>query len=312
MKPHIGQPANRDPEHIRQLLASGRKQDFAIAVELALRQVLSTLHVEEHFDQLIPQVRQERWYQNLESTWEILKQQVRSRQWKLLMSRLVEIAYSSRPYCVRCGECCLHGSPSLHMEDAGLVDQGILSFQQLYTLRKGERANLNLEGKLGVLQQEVIKIREKPENGQCIFYREQSRECAIYENRPLQCQLQACWDPESLKKLRRQEKLTRRYLFKHDKAILKLIQAHDERCVPEQLDAAFSRIRQSGDKTALDKVLEILRYDTAFRAVIIEKGVIQVEELDLFFGRALQEIVRAYGMRVDRNENGTYHLVSDG
>ena len=311
MKQQISQPAKSNLTEITMLLDSGGKKDFIIAVELALGQVLSSLHVEEPLKELIQQVRQEQWYQNLESTWEILNPQVRTREWQTLMNHLVEIAYGRRPYCVRCGECCLHGSPSLHLEDAELVIQGILSPQDLYTLRKGERAKLNAEGKLVMLQKEAIKIREKPENGQCIFYLETERECAIYQNRPLQCKLQACWDPESLKELLHKEKLSRRYLLKDDEAKLKLIDVHDERCGAEELDTAFSTIDQGGDETALDRILEILRYDTTFRAVLTEKGGFRVEELDFFFGRSILEIVRAYGMRVDRHEDGTYHLVSD-
>jgi Fe-S-cluster containining protein len=312
MKQQISRPINSNLTEITQLLDSGGKEDFVRAVELALRQVLLSLHVEDHFKQLIQEVREEQWYQNLEGTWEILSPQVRSREWKTLMNHLVEIAYASRPYCVRCGECCLHGSPSLHLEDAELVIQGILSPQDLYTLRKGERAKLNAEGKLGMVQQEAIKIREKPENGQCIFYSEPDRECAIYQHRPLQCKLQACWDPQSLKMLLHKEKLSRGYLLKGDEARLKLIHVHDERCDPEELDRAFSIIDQTGDEAALDQILEILRYDTAFRVVLTEKGGFQVEELDFYFGRSIEEIVRAYGVRVDRHVDGTYHLVSQG
>ena len=311
MQQKIINPTNNDLTEITKLLDSGEKEDFVTAVELALRQVLLSLHVKEHFKQLIQQVREEQWYQNLEGTWEILNPQVRTREWKTLMKHLVELGYASRPYCVRCGECCLHGSPSLHLEDADLVIRGILSPQDLYTLRKGERAKLNTEGKLGMVQQEAIKIREKPENGQCVFYLEKDRECAIYQHRPLQCKLQACWDPESLKVLLHKEKLFRRYLLKDDEAKLKLIQVHDERCGPEELDKAFSIIDRGGDEAALDRILEILRYDTAFRAVLTEKGGFRVEELDFLFGRSIQEIVRAYGMRVDRHEDGTYHLVAD-
>ncbi|MCG6918576.1 MAG: YkgJ family cysteine cluster protein [Deltaproteobacteria bacterium] len=310
MKQKISNPTNNNLTEITKLLDSGGKKDFVRAVELALRQVLLSLHVEEHFKQLIQLLREEHWYQNLEGTWEILNPQVRTREWKILMNHLVEIAYASRPYCLRCGECCLHGSPSLHLEDTDLVIQGILSPQDLYTLRKGERAKLNAEGKLGMVQQEAIKIREKPENGQCIFYSEQDRECAIYQHRPLQCKLQACWDPESLNMLLHMEKLSRRYLLEGDEAKLKLIHVHDERCSPEELDNAFSIIDQGGDEAALDRILEILRYDTALRAVLTEKGGFRVEELDFFFGRSIQEIVGAYGMRVDRHEDGTYHLVS--
>jgi hypothetical protein len=94
--------------------------------------------------------------------------------------------------------------------------------------------------------------------------------------------------------------------------MVKMIQAHDERCVPEHLDAAFRKISQSDDESGLNQVLAMLRYDTAFRKVLIEKGGMQEKELDFFFGRPLQEIVRAYGVRVNQDEDGTYYLVADG
>jgi Fe-S-cluster containining protein len=312
MKQQFRRPSSQDPEHIKQLLDAGEKQGFITAVELALHQVLSSLHVAEHYDRLIKQVKQERWYQNLENTWDILNPQARTREWRLLMSHLVDHAYLSRPYCVRCGECCLQGGPSLHLEDADLVAQGVFSFKHLYTLRKGERTKLNVEGKLGILQEEVIKIKGKPESGQCIFYREETRECAIHEHRPLQCKLQACWYPEPLKRIWRNKKLSRRRLLKKNEAILKLLQAHDERCCPAEVDTACNRIQQYGDETALDRLLELLRYDTTFRVVVTEKGGLPAEVLDFCFGRALQEIVRSYGMRVERDAgDNTYRLVSD-
>jgi Fe-S-cluster containining protein len=311
MKQHIYRPTTQDSERIKQLLDAGGKQEFIAAVELTLRLVLSSLHVEAHYDPLIVQIKQEPWYQNLENTWEILTPQARTRQWQMLMSHLMDVTYASRPYCVRCGECCQHGSPSLHLEDANLLEQGVLFFKHLYTLRKGERAKHTVEGKSSPVQQEVIKIKEKPENGHCVFYEEQTRECAIYEHRPLQCQLQACWEPEALKKLWRQEKLTRLHLFKNDQALLKLIQTHDERCHPSRLDMAFISIHQSGDESFLDQILELLRYDTTFRSVLTEQGAIRPDELDLFFGRPLQKIVCSYGVRVDRDAEGTFHLVSD-
>ena len=311
MKEQISQPTNSNLTEITKLLDSRVKKDFVRAVELALRQVLMSLHVEEHLKQLSQQVREEQWYQNLENTWEILNLQVRTREWQTLMNHLVEIVYSSRSYCVRCGECCLHGSPSLHLEDAELLIEGILSPQDLYTLRKGERVKLNAEGKLGVVRQEAIKIREKPENGQCIFYSETDRECAIYQHRPLQCKLQACWNPEALESLLPQDKLSRHYLFRHNQAIVKLMQAHEERCRPEELDGILSGIHRGKDETGLDRVLEMIRYDTSFRAVLAEKGGFRPEELNFYFGRALQDVIRAYGVRVDRDEDSTYHLVKD-
>jgi hypothetical protein len=91
-----------------------------------------------------------------------------------------------------------------------------------------------------------------------------------------------------------------------------MLKVHDERCDPRKLDAAFSRLCDTGDLAVLDEVLDLLRQDTAIRAFVTKKLNREDEELDFLLGRPLVEIVRAYGMKVEKDENGVYHLISDG
>jgi len=94
--------------------------------------------------------------------------------------------------------------------------------------------------------------------------------------------------------------------------LLEMLEVHDERCDPRKLDAAFARLHDTGDFAVLDEVLDLLRQDTAIRAFVTKKLNREDEELDFLLGRPLVEIVRAYGMKVEKDENGVYHLVSDG
>jgi Fe-S-cluster containining protein len=293
-------------------LHSGRREDFHEAVDLALRRVLDALHVAHHFDEVAGRVKGSQWFRELEGGWALLDPHSRSHRWQELMARLIEISYSSRPYCVRCGECCREGSPSLHLEDRGLWAQGLLSPRDLFTLRKGELVRLNIEGSLGPLPEELVKIKPHPETGYCVFYREQDCSCSIYEHRPLQCRVQACWAPGSLKELWHTQKLTRRDLLRDDQEMLEIIRAHDDRCAPEKLEAAHAEWCKSAREAALEPILDQLRYDTALRALVTERLGLADEELQFFFGRSLIHLVRAYGLRVDREGDGTYRLVLDG
>ncbi len=228
------------------------------------------------------------------------------------MERLVQLAYASRPYCLRCGECCRQGSPSLHQEDLELLDHDLISTRQIYTLRQGEPVKFNIiEGRLGFLPGELIKIKEDPESRNCIFFVQDNNSCTIYHHRPLQCRVQACWDPEKLEKLYHRGKLTRHHLLREDQPLLELLETHNERCAFEKLDSAFKEFHETGDEKAIDQVLDILRQDMVFRDFLKTRLDRDEEELDFLLGRPLVEIVRAYGVRVEKDENNVYHLVSE-
>jgi Fe-S-cluster containining protein len=197
------------------------------------------------------------------------------------------------------------------VEDIGLWSQGLLSPRELYTLRPGEPVHMNVEGRLGSLPEELVKIRQRPGTGHCIFYQEEEKACRIYEHRPLQCRVQACWDPGALEELWRAGKLSRRHLVQDDKEMLELIGAHDERCSLEKLGAAFGEWYESGSEPAIQQILDQLRYDTALRSLVQERLGLGEQELEFYFGRPLIQIIRAYGFRVERDDDGTYRLVRD-
>jgi len=311
MKHNSSHSIQLDAASLQDLFQSGRRKDFVAEARHALRQILVKLHVEGHYDQVITLVKREPSYRELNNTWEEIKPSVRSQKWYELMDRFIQIAYSTRPYCLRCGECCRLESPSLHLQDAELLARGLISTRQIYTLRRGEPVRLNLEGKLGTLPSELIKFKEDQERGYCRFYSEAKKSCGIYENRPLQCRFQECWNPEPLEKLWQEQKLTRRDILKSDQDLMDLLELHDERCDPERLNHLFIQLHKTQDMTVLDQVLEILRQDVAIRSLARTKLNLDEEELDFLLGRPLAEIVRSYGLRVEMDQDGVYHLVED-
>jgi Fe-S-cluster containining protein len=311
MKHNSSHSIQSDPAILQDLFQSGNRKDFVAQVQNALRQILVKLHVEGHYDQVITLVKREPSYRELNNTWEKIIPSVRSQKWYELINRFIQIAYSTRPYCLRCGECCRLGSPSLHLEDAELLARGLISFRQIYTLRRGEPVRLNIEAKLGTLPSELIKFKEDQEKGYCRFYSENQNSCGIYENRPLQCRFQQCWNPEALEKLWQEQKLTRRDILENDQDLMELLEIHDERCNPERLNHLFIQLHNTRDMTVLDQVLEMLRQDVAIRSLATTKLNRDEEELDFLLGRPLAEIVRPYGFRVEMDQDGVYHLVED-
>jgi Fe-S-cluster containining protein len=311
MKQNSRDSVQFDLASLQDLFQSGNRKDFVAQVRLALRQILVKLQVEGHYDQVITLVKREPCYRDLNNTWQEIKPSIRRQKWYELMERTIQIAYSTRPYCLRCGECCRLESPSLHLEDAELLAKGLISTRQIYTLRRGEPVSLNIEGKLGTLPSELIKFKEDQGKGYCRFYSENQKSCDIYENRPSQCRFQQCWNPEALEKHWQEQKLTRRDILKNDQGLMELLELHDERCDPERLNHLFIHLHHTRDTTVLDQVLDILRQDLAIRSLATTKLNRDPEELDFLLGRPLAEIMRSYGLRVEMDQDGVYHLSED-
>jgi Fe-S-cluster containining protein len=284
---------------------------FPASVQAALRKILTNLRVEAHYDRIIEEVKREPLYARLNVTWEKLEAGARRERWQTLLERMVKIAYASRPYCLRCGECCRRGSPSLHIEDMELFSRRILSTDQIYTLRRGEPVLYNIEGRIDVLSEELVKIKEDSESHHCFFYREEGKSCLIYQNRPIQCRVQECWNPETLRQLWSRQKLSRRHLLSHDSELLELLQVHDQRCAPKQMDSAFKQLSETGDAGVLDQVLNFLRQDFIVRKFFVKKLGRNEDELDFLLGRPATVIVKSYGMKVERDNEGVYHLLED-
>jgi Fe-S-cluster containining protein len=300
-----------DMASLHQFVRIDDRKQFQRGVRRALLQVLENLQVEDHYDKIIQKIKGETIYRELNNTWERLEPEARAQKWQELMERIVQMAYAARPYCMRCGECCRQGSPSLHREDGDLLSRGFISTRQIYTLRKGELVSLNIQGRLGTLPGELIKIKEDRGSGHCIFYDEHHHACRIYQHRPLQCRMQKCWSPQALQELWRHEKLTRHNLLSGDQDLLDLMETHEQRCGPEKLDTAFKEIHQSGDVTDLDQVVEMLRQDMVFRTFLKNRLGREDGELDFLLGRPLTHLVRAYGFRVEEDADGTFHLLQD-
>jgi len=188
--------------------------------------------------------------------------------------------------CRRCGTCCQKGGPTLHLQDIDAIYNIPLKPKNLFTLRKGELIWHPIKQQLITLEHEIIKIKGKENSWECSFYNPKSHSCICYEHRPIECKLLKCWDTKDIEKFFLKDTIDRSTLLRNTPNLLELVHKYEENF---NLDYFFYLI-QNNHKT--QKISEIIRLDNQFRNSIVEKTSINAEELDFYFGRALEKILK--------------------
>lgn len=215
-------------------------------------------------------------------------------------------AADQRTHCIRCGECCLSSTPTLHMEDVPLVKEGTIRKGDLYCIRVGEPVWDNIENRLIITDKELIKVREKKEGRGCTYYDEGSKACTIYDHRPAQCAALACWDSTEFMKVYKRPKADRK-AFVQEEVLLALMDEHGARCGYRRLDGFVRMIEKQGGEP-VERILELLRFDHHVRTFTTKKLGIDSGEMDFYFGRPLSETITIFGLQVVREPDGTFLL----
>jgi Fe-S-cluster containining protein len=273
----------------------------------ALRRFLQEIQAADHYAEAEAQVRQHPAWTALQADWITLPTRAREERYQRLLEAVEQAGYATRPYCISCGACCRRASPSLFVDDRELLTRGIVKRSQVYTLRRGER--VRLPEPLGTMQlsDEMIKIRES-DQGHCLFFDAEAGRCTIYDDRPLQCRAQACWDLSDLKEaLTQREPLTRPHVLSSDEPVAEAVIAHEAHCSVFALAEDFEDVVR-GKETAMSSILDALAYDTQLRPFLAEKLPLPEEDLEFLFGRPLTRVVRQFGVEVVREPDGTHRL----
>ena len=199
--------------------------------------------------------------------------------------------------CQRCGTCCVKGGPSLHVEDTHLLTNGHIKHEQLITIRKGEMALSPSHEEPEKITQELIKVVGKGKEWECVCYDRDGNRCAIYEHRPLECQVLECWDTSELESIAGQNTLTRADIIEPDNPISEFIRLHDLKCpVPEphQIRAALSS--EEDGPEALEKLTELVQVDLFIRAEAVKKFDMPLSLELFYFGRPIHVMLNAHGL----------------
>jgi Fe-S-cluster containining protein len=206
--------------------------------------------------------------------------------------------------CKRCGSCCEKGGPSLHPEDRELLKSGLLQYERLITIRKGELALFPSQDDPEPTEQELVKIGGKGRDWECSFFDRGEKSCSIYEHRPLECRQLQCWDSSALEEIAGHNVLTRIDIISPDDPIMEYILQHERECpIPEQEKFFTASSPRPEGKEALEALTELVRKDLAIRAVVAEGFNLSLPLELFYFGRPIHVMLDAYGMSA-REDNG--------
>ena len=215
----------------------------------------------------------------------------------------------SEKHCLRCGECCVNSSPTLHAADLHLIKERRIHTRDIYAIRPGELVRDNIRDQLTITDIELIKVKEKGAGKGCIHYDEDGKACSIYAHRPSQCSAFVCWDDRDFVRVYESPKLDRKEIIQ-DKDLLGLMAEHEKRCNYRELEKRVMRIETVGEK-AVDEILAILRFDYELRPLVSEKIGVDPAEMDLVFGRPIFETIAMFGLKVVKEPDGSFFLTVD-
>ena len=279
---------------------------FVVALKEEARDVLWSVKLDLEPDVLLESALED--LQGLAPKPEGVETRSREDIWKQVRERLVRAAYALRPHCVRCGTCCEKGSPTLLQQDCALFGSGVVTPENVFTIRRGERIYDPDTEETASAEAEFVKIRETP-GGSCVFLDSSDKSCRIYGSRPIQCRRQECWNPKST--LHKDDHLlSREELLSATGDIWAIIQKHEDRCSQDSFSREIARLSATKGQT-VDDLLNILAFDHHVRDFVMSNMGIDPKFMDFFFGRPLSFTLGHYGLRLEEREDGTHYLTID-
>jgi Fe-S-cluster containining protein len=200
--------------------------------------------------------------------------------------------------CRQCGTCCRKGGPSFHLEDRALIDDGLIQAKDLFTIRRGEPAHENVQGRILSVKTDIIKIKGKKGVWECSFLDGETNRCAIYANRPIECRALTCWDTRKIEAIYNRTRLTRTDLLQNVAGLRDLVEDHQQRCDYHIIQRLAGKPYNIPDKTSRTKLLEIIGFDTHIRILTTQQGGIQPALTDFLFGRPLTVTLPLMGIPI--------------
>jgi Fe-S-cluster containining protein len=286
-------------------LANGPREALATIWNDYLSEVLQASPKSERYKILRRGIEAAAGFKEVYESWNTLAPESRAIAWRRLMTASRNWLLERGDSCVRCGECCEKGSPTLLTQDLGLFQREVLSWNEVYTLRPGEKATTR-EGEVAALTEERLKVREVPGSRQCWFYLAANQSCRIYADRPEQCRRQNCWS-EPPPPAGPEELLQRRHLFAAVPEVWDLIQEHQARC---DCAAVVRRLAEvgAGDEAAGDTLFEALHFDHYLRRMLMDDWGLTCEATEFILGRPLSEFLETLGLEATLTPEGVFSV----
>ncbi len=207
--------------------------------------------------------------------------------------------------CDRCGTCCRQGGPALHTGDRHLIELGVLGFEDLITVRRGELAFQPLADSPTPVAREFIKIQGQGSDWCCKFYDGNARECTIYENRPLACGLLDCTAPDALLAITGKDLLNRFDCIPGNDPLLPLVHLHERECPCPELDKVTDDLRSDDSRAETLQDLTVrTRVDLGIRNRAVHQCGLSVAGELFYFGRPLFQLLIPLGVRISESAQG--------
>lgn len=277
-----------------------KKEQMAFTWRQMMPSVLKAIRSKTKLPEVIEKLENDSEYKDIYEKWDNLSLDEMRDAWDKVTLLLSKTAYATRPYCMRCGDCCAKSSPTLYNEDLPLFMNNVLDSTNVFTLRKGEIGYSPQERRTVTLGEEMLKVKEvQSDEGQCIFFKD--KQCTIYDDRPAQCRTLECWNPEGFKSLSALKPLNRKAVLTETHPFWKIIASHEERC---SLTDLRNILEGNKDMDAADeeKVLDIVFYDQHVRIFMKEKADMKDDDMDFYFGQPAIRTLSACGYVVEEQE----------
>jgi Fe-S-cluster containining protein len=286
-------------------LAKGPREALAAIWEDYLAEVLQVSPKSERYKILRREIEAAAGFKEVYGNWNTLSPESRAIAWRRLMTASRNQLLERGESCVRCGECCEKGSPTLLGPDLGLFQREVLTWNDVYTLRPGEKATTR-EGEVATLTEERLKVREVPGTRQCWLYLAANQTCRIYADRPEQCRRQNCWG-EPPPPTAPDELLQRRHLFAGIPEVWDLITEHQARCDCAAVVRHLADLG-AGSETASDTLFEALHFDHYLRQMLIDDWGLTSGATEFLLGRPLSEFLGTLGLDATLTPEGVFSL----
>ncbi len=199
--------------------------------------------------------------------------------------------------CQQCGTCCTKGGPALHGEDILLLRQGLLSRQNLITIRKGEFAHNPLTETLQATKKEFIKLKGRDGTWTCCYYNSTVKTCSIYTSRPLACRTLKCWDPAESLTLVETDLLDREQILDGNRELLDLVARHNNLFALPDFSSLSAAV-EMGNQKCIRELEESVNLDMDFRNRFVQESELYEKEELFLFGRPLFQLIQPFGLHV--------------
>jgi Fe-S-cluster containining protein len=199
--------------------------------------------------------------------------------------------------CKQCGICCRKGGPALHLADKSLIDNGFIIFEQITTIRKGERVIKPFSSEMDFTDEEFLKIMGQKKSWTCLFYNDKESICAIHKDKPLECQAQKCWDTTDIMEIQQKEKLKRYSILSGDSPFMPIIKQHEKDCSWTEINSIIGEISDSGKGKsnpipAVEKLGKIMNQDLQIRNKINAEYDLSLGAELFYLGRPIFHVLK--------------------